>query len=316
MPTLARVILQDNTSNMNLKGFAVGDGCLGTETGICPDLGGSGFDVWRVLFLFGHGQIPIRTFQEFMRACTPHPDGNWALQTPDDPACQKVLKDIEIQAGGYYEYNLYDDCTYRNGILAGAVNDYACGGDLVLEAYFQHPEVLAAFHVPNNYYSVDNAVGFDYTPTEKDLRPFYKSITQDNMLRDSDAQIRVLIYNGDADPAITSLAAQNWTWHLDLPETESWRPWTVDSCRRVGGYVTRYEGGLDFLTIRGAGHMVRICKNVCWSSPSPNGQSLTCSNVFCGLIRFRFPLTSPMLHSLSSVHGSTTKTIHSMIRIA
>ena len=24
----------------------------------------------------------------------------------------------------------------------------------------------------------------------------------------------------------------------------------------MGGYVTRYKGGLDFLTIRGAGHMV------------------------------------------------------------
>ncbi len=127
---------------------------------------------------------------------------------------------------------------------------------MVMEAYFQHPEVLEAFHVPNNYYSVDNAVGFDYTPTEKDLRPFYKSLTYDNRLRDESSQIRVLIYNGDADPAITSLAAQNWTWHLDLPETESWRPWTVDSCRRVGGYVTRYEGSFDFLTIRGAGHMV------------------------------------------------------------
>ena len=37
---------------------------------------------------------------------------------------------------------------------------------------------------------------------------------------------------------------------------EEWRPWTVDSCKRVGGYITRYAGDFDFLTIRGAGHMV------------------------------------------------------------
>ena len=43
---------------------------------------------------------------------------------------------------------------------------------------------------------------------------------------------------------------------LGLPETQSWRPWTLDGCKRMGGYVTRYEGDFDFLTIRGSGHMV------------------------------------------------------------
>lgn len=65
-------------------------------------------------------------------------------------------------------------------------------------------------------------------------------------------------YSTDTDPAINSFAAQNWTSHLGLKEVESWRPWTVDGCRRMGGYVTRYEGDFDFLTIRGAGHMVRL----------------------------------------------------------
>jgi Serine carboxypeptidase len=62
----------------------------------------------------------------------------------------------------------------------------------------------------------------------------------------------------DTDPAITSFAAHNWTSHLGYDVLEGWRPWTVDGCRRVGGYVTRYNGSFDFLTIRGAGHMVRV----------------------------------------------------------
>jgi hypothetical protein len=66
----------------------------------------------------------------------------------------------------------------------------------------------------------------------------------------------------DTDPAINSFAAQNWTSHLGFTETESWRPWTVDNCRRMGGYVTRYERDFDFLTIRGAGHMVRMSKQI------------------------------------------------------
>ena len=76
---------------------------------------------------------------------------------------------------------------------------------------------------------------------------FYKEIN---------GKLKVLIYNGDTDPAITSFAAQNWTSHLGLEEVQHWRPWTIDQCQRMGGYVTRYEGHFDFLTIRGAGHMV------------------------------------------------------------
>jgi carboxypeptidase C (cathepsin A) len=71
-----------------------------------------------------------------------------------------------------------------------------------------------------------------------------------------ETDMKVMIYNGDTDPAITALAAQNWTSHLGLTESQSWRPWTVDGYRKMGGYVTRYAEGLDFLTIFGAGHMV------------------------------------------------------------
>lgn len=61
------------------------------------------------------------------------------------------------------------------------------------------------------------------------------------------------MYNGDTDPAITSFATANWTSHLGFEEVQHWRPWTVDGCQQMGGYVTRYEGMFDFLTIRGAG---------------------------------------------------------------
>jgi carboxypeptidase C (cathepsin A) len=62
--------------------------------------------------------------------------------------------------------------------------------------------------------------------------------------------------NGDSDPAINSFTAQNWTSHLGFDEIEAWRPWTIDGKEYIGGYVTRYENNFDFLTIRGAGHMV------------------------------------------------------------
>jgi carboxypeptidase C (cathepsin A) len=111
---------------------------------------------------------------------------------------------------------------------------------------------LDAFHVRSTFFEVDNAEGdFDYTPTEPDLQPFYKEMN---------GKLKILIYNGDTDPAITSFATQNWTSHLGFDEISHWRPWTIDGCQQMGGYVERYEGNFDFLTIRGAGHMVPTYK--------------------------------------------------------
>ena len=121
---------------------------------------------------------------------------------------------------------------------------------LVLEEYLKLNVVHKALHVQSDFFETDNAQGdFDYTPTEPDLTGFYKQLAHEG-------NIKMLVYNGDTDPAITSFQAQNWTSHLGLEEIEHWRPWTLDGCQRMGGYVTRYKGNLTFLTIRGAGHMV------------------------------------------------------------
>lgn len=242
---LARRLLE-NQPNVPLVGFAVGDGCLGTETDICGSLSGQTVDIWHVLFLAGHGQVPLKSLREVMKACKHN-----GLDFVTDDACAAAVKKVDDEAGYYYEYSLYDDCIYRNDKLGGAVNDYPCGGSPVMDVYLRMSQVKEALKVSHaSFFSVDNAAGdFDYTPTEPDLRPFYQEIQ---------GKLKVLIYNGDADPSITSLAAENWTSHLGFAETESWRPWTLDGCRRTGGYVTHYEGGFDFLTIRGAGHMVSI----------------------------------------------------------
>lgn len=257
IPTLARRIYNDlDTNGMNLKGFAVGDGCLGVETDMCGGLskGGGVFrDYWHVLFMAGHHQIPLVDFRKVMKACA-HEDRPDFLTTRsrDDEECKAVLQQIKTELGGFFEYALYDDCTYRNGLLkagtGGALNDYACGAGPVLEEYLKLPAVKEAFHVKGTFFEVDNAEGdFDYTPTEPNLSNFYQEVND---------KLKVLIYNGDTDPAITSFATSNWTSHLGFTEAEHWRPWTIDGCQRMGGYVTRYEGNFDFLTIRGAGHMV------------------------------------------------------------
>uniref|UniRef100_A0A7S3PEG2 Carboxypeptidase n=1 Tax=Amphora coffeiformis TaxID=265554 RepID=A0A7S3PEG2_9STRA len=272
IPTLAREILKNaddyqtkspGNVTMPLKGFAVGDGCLGTETGICGEVmaGDTAIPYWQILFLAGHAQFPLSTLQQFFRMCKPLE--RKTMHDPVDERCRAVVDHIYKEVGGFYAYSLYDECTYDDafgaaapssggdGLVGGGLNDYPCGTDRALQAWLKDPAVQKALHVRSEYFAVDNAVGFDYTPTEKDLTGFYKQVN---------GKLKVLVYNGDTDPSITSWAAQNWTSHLGLDESESWRPWTVDACRRMGGYITRYEGGFDFLTIRGAGHMVPTYK--------------------------------------------------------
>lgn len=69
---------------------------------------------------------------------------------------------------------------------------------------------------------------------------------------------RVLAYNGDTDPAINTLVTQNWTSSLNYAVVDAWRPWTLDGQQAVAGYVVSYEGGLQFASIRGSGHMVPL----------------------------------------------------------
>jgi carboxypeptidase C (cathepsin A) len=270
IPTLARRILE-GTVEINLQGFAVGDGCLGTNTNVCGSLGKNSWKgiYFNLLFMAGHGQMPWSKFQKLVAVCEKNKSRGDMMTSSISPECQAMIHSVQEDIGGFYEYSLYDDCTYRNGILmqhnmelftddGGALNDYACGQGPVMDHYLTFNAVQEALHIPEgaSFYSVDNAENFNYTATEPDLQPFYKDVANGKY----SPQIRILVYNGDTDPAITSFAAQDWTFGLGLEEIEPWRPWTVDGCRRMGGYVTRYKGSFDFLTIRGAGHMVPTYK--------------------------------------------------------
>ena len=98
------------------------------------------------------------------------------------------------------------------------------------------------------FYDSDG-MGAQYTYGSKDQRPWYKDVIARNKLR-------ILIYSGDTDTCVNTLWSQWWTSELGIPEQESWRGWTMDNETAMAGYVTRYANDFDFLTVRGAGHMV------------------------------------------------------------
>jgi len=130
-------------------------------------------------------------------------------------------------------------------------NGYQCGGPAAQVEWLGLSVVKKALNIPSDaiFFQSDNGVGFTYLFGENNLVSWYNEVIAQNKLR-------IVVYNGDTDPCINSLQSQDWTSKLGFAETQSWRPWTIDGCQRMGGYVTRYENNFDFLTIRGSGHMV------------------------------------------------------------
>jgi hypothetical protein len=293
IPKLAQQIFEHNMEDSwALQGIAVGDVCAGTE--VMCSMTDNGFGPYFDLaFLAGHGQMSNQLWETLIDTC-----GLAHLKYSYEPAvdadaCEQALARVSGEVGGYYAYNLYDDCPYQNSFrrrrlglveptgspqvpqaqapqeplysllptssspLGTSVDDYICGGGPASSAWANNRVVREHLHVPlrSNFFSGDNAVGMNYELTEKNLIPFYRKMALES-------KVRVTVYNGDTDPGINSFAAANWTSvGVALPETHSWQPWTVDGCQRMGGYVTSYKGDFRFVTIRGSGHMVPTYKN-------------------------------------------------------
>lgn len=79
-------------------------------------------------------------------------------------------------------------------------------------------------------------------------------------------KLRLLIYNGDADPCVPYIGNEEWINGLEdkklLKEKKSWSPWFSSTNQASpAGYITKYSvPGSDkdfaFATVRLAGHMV------------------------------------------------------------
>jgi len=267
VPIIARSIVQD-PQGINLKGFAVGDGCIGTEVLCGPNDG----PWWSIEFFHGHGQVSEQLYNTILSSC---PESDLKNNTLSDQ-CNNLVDQMNTALGGYYDYNLYEDCptdayqlgkprtrwglhaplrkrSTKSGSLGGAENDYPCAGD-AYNIWVNRSDVRAALNVPLNsyFFDGDNGVGFTYIQTEPNLLPFYQYCIQNTSLR-------VLIYNGDTDPSLNSFVTQEkyftYLASVGIKQTQAWRPWTLDG-QRMGGYVTEFQGDFDYLTIRGSGHMV------------------------------------------------------------
>merc|ERR1712192_110118 len=297
IPRIALAV-QDDPS-INLRGFAIGNGCMGYES-----LGACGRDQLRVLvdFFAGHNAIPQSLYASVISECgSALEDAScvtgsfFPLPQQWCPAkCKALLEEVSDAVGGYNVYNFFDTCAAKNDTLQKDVymsllDQFSVGAGGRLCAFCHSPMCrpgsLGASQegALNDYLCGGERVAALWLaqPTtrmaiharrEVEIGAFaeqnvaYTSTTKD--LRPDYpsliSRFRILIYSGDVDTCVPTGGSEKWTQQvgLGLPgKSERWRPWTIDGKRVMGGGVRSYaDGNFTFATIRGAGHMTPLYK--------------------------------------------------------
>eukprot|EP01060_Flectonema_neradi_P009347 TRINITY_DN1666_c1_g1_i1.p1 TRINITY_DN1666_c1_g1~~TRINITY_DN1666_c1_g1_i1.p1 ORF type:complete len:519 (+),score=104.40 TRINITY_DN1666_c1_g1_i1:64-1620(+) len=284
VPGFVNALLDDPIPGLNFQGFGVGDGwtgCVpkaGEKPDYCTNLDNVGFfkypnvnygPWYDIQFFSGHNQFSQSLHREIMSTCTAA-----ELQTPNlSPQCQALIDEMSEEIGGWYAYNLYNDCPqkdlkhginnalkYRKRVLnkvanGGGMTTGVCPGNAMPDWLLLN-ETLDAIAAPRNsaFINLDNGHGFNYTSDQTDIRFIYKKALDMNKT--------VLVYEGDTDACglQTSPIEDKFVSYfqsIGLQKTQKWRPWTTDGQQQMAGYIIEWEGGkARFIDVRGAGHLV------------------------------------------------------------
>jgi len=273
-PNIANYILTHapfNTS-LGLKGIAAGNACWGGSA-TSVQCNGPNSEQNDVDMYYGKGLVSKKLYTKVYQTCNfPHMSAK----------CEILLNKVSQEVGPHNVYDIYDNCPQtseavrRSGkpmrallkearermssnnastlLLSDKTGgyDWSCGGPYVAGAYLTKPDVEEALHLKKPGRSK-----FHYRssgPASVTLWPFLSK------------NLKVLIYNGDADACVPYKGNEEWITGLEsqglLTEEEAWRPWyTGNNDRAPAGYATKYSVSgssqeLNFVTIRLAGHMV------------------------------------------------------------
>lgn len=269
VPTLAQRVVQGNTqgqSDIKLKGILVGNGCTGSEVGIC---GTNGMAIEKV-FLAGHSLMSLEMSAELDKLC-----GDY--NTPS-AACLAMYNKMSNAVGNVDVYDIYTPCVNggnaeraarvaknplhsRQRIPAASYPRALGGPDECIDGiaaadWLNDPAVQAALHVTAampyvKTWTICSGL-LDYTSNEPNLpRDVYPGLVA--------AGLNILIYNGDVDGCVPYNDNEAWTSGMGYPVASPWHPWLLDN--QVAGYATVYtpptaSAKFQFVTVKGSGHMV------------------------------------------------------------
>ena len=110
------------------------------------------------------------------------------------------------------------------------------------------PRAVLALHV-----DADTG-GMRYNANVGDITTLYKRLVK---------KYRVLIYSGDVDGCVPYWGTERFVASIGGDPTKAWHAWRSNSAEDKGSVVAGYATGyaqFDFVTVKGAGHMVPTFK--------------------------------------------------------
>lgn len=246
VPTLAYNVLAYNQAtgrdNINLVGIAVGNGV----TNYAYDN-----DAALANLLSSHVMTTYNFQTLYNKDCA----------NPQSAACEAlntymyddILSNINI-------YDIYGDCApgpsmlrYTNWLKHKVKTNYGeippCVEWAGLVNYLTNSTVREALHIPASAPAWDlcsDPIGDNYVKNTQ-YGSFY---TYPYLMA---FHIKILIYTGDCDGAVPFTGTRQWISDLNLTAKVPFQPWFYDG--QVAGFIEQFYG-LDYVTIKGAGHMV------------------------------------------------------------
>ncbi|KDO31609.1 hypothetical protein SPRG_19512 [Saprolegnia parasitica CBS 223.65] len=255
IPYLVDALLTAPIHGLNLKGFAIGNPY--TDEAIDNEA--------YLDYYYTHGMISIEAYADIQAKCNLNGLAQFAGVFSDrssNDSCAVAVSEGMVQAetdklNGYYIYG--DVCLLQNDqgntlqyrdIRPMHRGPYAPCTDQFTQSYLRLPQVQAAIHVSGSHVEWKNCAGhaaIQYTRSKSSL-PLYPRILN--------ANLKALIYSGDADSVVNFIGTQRWITSsgLKLNVVDKWKAWFGPD-KQLAGYTEAYQG-LNFTTVKGAGHMV------------------------------------------------------------
>ncbi|KAM9408146.1 lysosomal protective protein-like [Pholidichthys leucotaenia] len=284
IPTLAERVMEDDS--FNLKGIALGNPLSSYEMN----------DNSLVYFAYYHGLLGTQLWHDLQTYCCS--DGKCDFHNRSNLNCSQSLSQVNDIAAhsGVNLYNIYAPCA--GGVHPSlsinqedvVVKDFGnffikhhfsqlffqklkslpsmhrsvrleapCTTDEPSRQYLNNPLVKHALHISDKalkFEMCSNEVGSFYGRIYMDVKDEYLKLL-------STGKYRILVYVGDTDMACNFLGNEWFVESLQQEVEAERRPWLYQDGdqQQVGGFVKRFKN-LDFLTVKGSGHMVPTDKPV------------------------------------------------------
>ncbi|KAF0717236.1 Aste57867_2422 [Aphanomyces stellatus] len=252
IPYLVHLMVTKPNPIVPLAGFVIGNAYTDRH------IDGKAYYDW----IYSHALISSETYRALLDHCGDQVSECASESIVCSSACQAALNEAHdsVDMAAMNQFFIYSDvCLLKNRqnkfypyhrIRAGWRGTIGPCADTFTQSYLRLPEVQVAIHVQGElveWSQCAEAVQNMYMDSQSAL-PKYPIILN--------ASLKVLIYSGDADSNTNFIGTERWltTEGLKLGVTTPWQSWFGPD-KQLAGYTQGYRG-LNFTTIKGAGHMV------------------------------------------------------------